>query len=524
MTASTAEPWVPASDGGAPPRLRAPLVALAGWWAVTRDDRAWWVGASVLAVGLAVALGTHPPAAPTLFWHLANGDAIRGLVLPAHAPALVGGRHPFDARSWLADLALARLAPRVGPGGLTALGAAGTVLLVGLVAAAARAAAAPARLHPVAMLAGVAAALASMPTTLAGRESLLLPVFTAALVGLLAVARRTDRPRARRVTAARASVPVLLALWANTQSDVVVGVGAVWLTVAAVRLAARGPARAQHRLPLWLPLAALLAPLANPTGPHLYAEVPLSLGGLGVHGVLTGWASPDLQTWGRRWAELTALALAGAAALRPRRSHPADGALAVAATVLALFFSHDLAVFAVVAGVWLAAQASSLGTGPAAAAIARPARSRRLTAAALVPAVAGCVLAGSAAAAAAGAGGPGVQAARGLPVATANWLLRARPPGPWLTTVDVGSYLAARLPEGHRLLCLGDPVPLAGRGLRRCGQLAAVAPDTPLLLRRLHLRLAVLPGDAGLTSLLRSRGWRVVERGGAVVVLAPPAA
>lgn len=522
MSAPPAEAWVPASDGGVPPRLRRPIAAVAGWWAAVTQDRGWWIGCGVAAAGLAIALGTHPPTAPTLAWHLANGEAIHGLPLPARAPALAGAGHPFDARSWLADLILAWIQPRVGPVGLTGLGAAGAVVLVALVALAARAVAAPARLHPVAMLAGAAAALASMPTTLAGRESLLLPIWTALLLGLLAVARRGSGRGSRARVAARVAIPILLAVWANTQSDVVVGVGAVLVTGAASAVAGRGARRPDRGgLPRWLPVAALAAPLVNPHGPAIALDVPLSLGGLGMHGVLPGWASPDLQTWGRRWAELTAFALLGVTALRPRRAHPADAALAVAAVVLALLFGHDVAVFAVVAGVWLAAQGSALGTAPAVVALAGPVR-RPLRVAALAPLLVGLAVAVPTATAMAARGGPRGAVDRRLPVAAASWLARERPPGPWLTTVAVGSYLAGRFPEAGRLLCLGDPVPLAGLGLRRCGELVAIAPGIDGLLRRLRPRLAVLPRDVGLTAFLVTRGWRAADRAGAFVVLRPP--
>jgi len=520
VTATTPEPWVPASDGGAPPGLRAPAAALARWWEAVGRDRSWWLGAGVAVLGLSIALGVHPPTAATLYWHLANGEAIHGVVLPSHDPALVGSTHPFDARSWLADLALARAAGRLGPVGLTALGVAGTAALAGLVALAARAMAAPARLHPLALLAGVAAALTAMPATLAGQESLLLPIWTAALLGLLVVARPSSGAWRRGRGAARLAVPIVIVLWANTQSDVVIGVLTVGLAWAVSHVGGRDRGRPDRGpLPLWLPLAALLATWVNPHGPGLVATFPLSLG---AQGALVGWGSPDLQTWAGRAAELTGLACFGVAALRPRRSHPVDASLLVAAAALALVLGQYLAVFAVVAGVWLAAQGSRLESGAASAAIARPRRRPLVRTAAIAPLLLGLALVVPAATRVASGRGPAAQVARQLPVAAAAWLRREQSPGPWLTTAAVGSYLASQFPAGGRLLCTGDPIPLGEAGLRRCLQLATVAPGSDALLRRLRPQLAVLPRDAALTSFLATRGWRPWARTGTFEVLRPP--
>ncbi len=474
-------------------------------------DRAWLLAAAATLTLGAGAVAWQAPVAGTVWWHVADGEVLRRGLSLAHAPFVAGRPAPFDLRGWLWDWLLAAVARAGGAGGLALVGAGAGLLLGAVLSWAAVARAAPVRVHPWALVGAGALGLAGMAGFLGGRDTIWLPIWFAALLGLLAQARAGRRW-------ALAGVPVVLVLWANTQGDVVLGVLTVALEVLLSRR--RAPAGGAP-LPWWLALTALIAPAIGPHGVLWVEGIPLSFGQFGEPAALGGWGSPDFHPLARRVTEVAAVGLLASYALVGRRARAVDAWPAVGAVVLALLFSRYVPLLMVLVAVQAPRHLSlAVRSLPDAWRAGPGGPSLRRWAA--VPVLAAALLLVGAGWRVERAGGPARAVARALPVAAATWLGRHPVAGAWLTSADYGSYLASRFPDGGHLLCLGDPVPLAGAALDRCGVFAVLGPSTGRLLRRAGVRLAVLPRAAPEAGLLQAWGWRVAASAGPALVLRPP--
>ncbi|HUY60291.1 MAG TPA: hypothetical protein VMW49_00295, partial [Candidatus Dormibacteraeota bacterium] len=386
------------------------LAATVARGAALTGDRWWLLAGAATSALVAGALAWQAPVAGTLWWHVANGEVLGRGLMPPHAPFVAGPPAPFDGRSWLWDWLLAAVARAGGAGGLALAGAAAGLLLGVVLSWAAVVRAAPARVHPFALVGAGALGLVGMAGFLGGRDTIWLPILFAALLGLLAAAHGGRRW-------ALAGIPVVLILWANTQGDVVLGV----LTVALeVLLARRAPGTARG-LPWQLAVAALVAPAVGPHGVLWVQGVPLSFGQLGESLALAGWGSPDFHPMARRLTEVAAVGLLASYCLVGRRARAADAWTALGAVVLALLYSRYLPLLMVLVAVQAPRHLSLALDALPPAWRARPARPLRRGWVA-VPVLAAVLLLAAAGWRVERAGGPARAVARVLPVAAAGWL------------------------------------------------------------------------------------------------------
>ena len=399
-------------------------------------------------------------------------------------------------------------------GGLAGLelsgGLAGALLGLGLVLSIRRGG----RAHPLAVVVAGGLALAALAPILTDLPREVRALLAVALLLVGAELRRGARWGPLALVA-------LVVLWANLQADACLAVLVIWgWLVFANRETARpgGPPAP----PLWLIPATAVALLLNPRGPGIIADLPLSLGMRGEYPLLAAWSSIDFHPWSARVAELAGLLLLVGYWLAGRQIRRADGYLGLVTVVLALLWSNYLAWFLVVAAVesgWylsLPLLLPDLPPGEGAG------RGRSGWAAAVaVPIILVLALLAANGAGLVDRGGPGGQTAAQLPVRAVSWL-RAHPgAGSWLTTPGFGDYLAARLPSSARLVCVDDPLPLAGVPLQECRELKVLNAGALGTIRRMHVGLGVLPRSAPAAIFLLAQGWTIRYRDPTTVILAP---
>jgi hypothetical protein len=190
--------------------------------------------------------------------------------------------------------------------------------------------------------------------------------------------------------------------------------------------------------------------------------------------------------------------------------------------VLALLWSNYLAWFLVVAAVessWYLSLPLLFPGPPLTESVRR--RRSRLAAAAVVPIVLVLALLGVDGAHLVDRGGPSSQTASQLPVRAVSWLRTHPGSGSWLTTPGFGDYLAARLPSAARLICVDDPLPLAGARLQQCQKLEVLNAGALATIRRLHVGLGVLPSSGPAATFLLAQGWTIRYRDPTTVILVP---
>ncbi|HEY6538556.1 MAG TPA: hypothetical protein VI138_05890, partial [Candidatus Dormibacteraeota bacterium] len=314
--------------------------------------RIWWYAAGLCLVLGGAAAGLQAPVAGAWFWHLATGELIAAHGFAGSATYLAHSGRSLDLRSWLSDLGTYLLYRGWGLGGLAVLGALGGAAtgLVILLGAWRR------RAHPlILLLAGGLGLLALAPLlTDFAAETLAL------LAGLLLVVLELLPSRGRW---GALGMVVLVALWANTQSDAALAVLVFWGWVVFARWDASQGRRANA--PSWwlLPLTAA-ALLLSPRGIGAVTALPLSLGALGEHPLLAAWSSIDFHPWSARVAELAGLVLIVAYWLARGRLRRADAYLGLVTATLALIWSNYLPWFLVVAAghsAWYLTEALSAG-------------------------------------------------------------------------------------------------------------------------------------------------------------------
>ncbi|MGH7609354.1 MAG: hypothetical protein ACREOD_05345 [Candidatus Dormibacteria bacterium] len=477
----------------------------------------WWLG-STLALALAGAgAGLHSPTTGGDFWHLANAEVISRLGLGAPAAYLTHGGAALDLRSWLSDLLLLGIDRA---GGLPGLAAAGAVLgsLLGLAMAALMRRGRFA--HPLLALLAGGLALLALRAALPDWPSEVLALLALGLLACLAAIQRGSRWGSWAVVG-------LLVLWSNSQADAAVAMLVVWVWLALARQDAGR--QGQPRPSWWLVPLTLLAVLASPRGLGTLWDLRLSLGMGNEYPLLASWSSLDFHLWGTRLAELCGLLLLGGYWLAGSRLARADAFLGLLTAALTLVWANYLPWFLVVAGVQgaicLAAGLDRL-PAPSPSLACRSGLRRRLTGlrgplAVGLPALLGVALLAVGVAGARAGGGPGPAARAQLPVQAATWLADHRVGGTWYAPPLFGDYLAWRFPAGRHLTCLDDPVPLAGRGLQRCTDLAILNSGAMTVLGRLRVSLAVVPPAAPQAAFLLEEGWKIRYRDSATLILSP---
>jgi hypothetical protein len=495
-------------DEAAVARRRHLLQAAAG--------RPWWLAAGAVLVAGGAAAGLHAPTSGVDFWHLANAELIWRHGLGEMARYLAHSGAKLDLRSWLADLLLLLVYKVGGLGGLQAAGAVagaavGLVLLLAIRS--------NGRAHPLAVVVAGGLGMLALAPVLTELPAELLALLAAALILALTSVRSGSRWGAGFLV-------VLVVVWTNTQADAFLAVLVIWgwLILAHWDSARQGRPAA----PSWwlIPLTAV-AVLLSPRGIGTITDLPLSLGMRGESPFLAAWSSIDFHPWSARLAELAGLLLLFSYWVAGSRLRRADAYLGLATATMALLWTNYLPWFLVVAAVQTSWYLSEVLLGePDGSAFAGPQPpgrpiAGRIRAASAIPLVLTVLLLAYGIGAAGRDGGVQGRTSAQLPVQAASWL-RAHPTGgAWFTTPRFGDYLSARFPSGAHLLCVDDPLPLAGTPLGQCQELTVLNAGALAVLRKLDARLAVLPRSAPQATFLLAQGWEIRYRDATTVILAP---
>lgn len=476
----------------------------------------WWAAAGVLVLGGAAA-GLHAPTAGAWFWHLANGELIHSHGLSGTASYLAQPGAALDLRSWLADLALFVIYSSAGLDGLVAAGAvAGAVVGVCLLLAIR----ASGRAHPLLVVVAGGLGLAALAPVLTDLSTELLAILAAALLLALPSVGRRSRWGAT-------SLVVLVIVWTNVQGDAGVAVLVIWGWLVITHWDTSRTGRTSA--PSWwlIPLTGL-ALLLSPRGVGVIGALPLSLGMQGEHSLLAAWSSIDFHPWSARVSELAGLVLLFSYWLAGSRLRRADAYLGLITAALAMLWANYLPWFLVVAAVqsslylslaWWPRDPGSQ-PDPTGRSWSGGLHSRSALAAA-IPLLIALALLGSAVGSIARGGGVSEQTSSKLPVQAARWLADNPTSGAWFTTPSFGDYLSSRFPAGRHLLCVDDPLPLAGSALGQCQELAVLNSGALGILRSLHPKLAILPRAAPAATFLRAEGWEIRYRDATSLILAP---
>lgn len=476
-----------------------------------------WVAAALALVLGGAAAGLHAPRAGAWYWHLANGELIHFRGLSGTASYMATSGAALDLRSWIADLGIYYVYLKLGLGGLQLLGAlgGGAVGVVLFLAARSRG-----KAHPLVLVLVGAVGILALAPSLTDLSSELL----ALLAGLLLLALAASRDRGRW---GAAGLVLLVVVWTNTQADAAVAVLVIWAWIAIAHW--ETPSSGRLGQPSWwlLPLTGA-ALFLSPRGLGAITELPLSLGMSGEHPLLAAWSSIDFHPWSARLSELAGIILLGAYWLAGHRLRRADAFLGLITVSLALLWADYLPWFLVVASaqscwylsrVWWPQEA--VEKSPAAATGgARAIAGWRLLAPIIPIVVAGALLGGTVLGVTRD-GGASQQTKTQLPVQAADWLSSHPVAGTWLTTGSFGDYLSARFPDGRHLLCIDDPLPLAGAGLEECENLVVLNSGVLAMLRSSKVELAVLPRAAPEAAFLLAQGWRIRYLDSTTFVLEP---
>jgi hypothetical protein len=478
--------------------------------------RPWWVAAGAVLVAGGAAAGLHPPTSGADFWHLANAELIWRDGLGATARYLARPGAGLDLRSWLADLLLLVIFRAGGLGGLQTAGAlggavVGVVLLLAIWF--------DGRAHPLAVVVAAGLGMLALAPVLTDLPAEMLALLAAALLlALTAVGRRSWWGAGLLVA--------LVVVWTNTQADAFLAVLVIWGWLAFAHWGAGRPGR--PAAPSWwlVPLTGV-AVLLSPRGIGTITDLPLSLGMSGESPLLAAWSSIDFHPWSARLAELAGLLLLFSYWVAGSRLRRADAYLGLTTATMALLWTNYLPWFLVVAAAqtswYLTAPLLTSAAGPAPGAEQPPGRTlgQRIRAAAAIPLLLAVGLLAYGAVSAGREGGVGARVSSQLPVQAANWLAVHPVGGAWFTTTNFGDYLSMRFPSEDHLLCVDDPLPLAGAELGQCQELAVLNAGAMGTLHSLGARLAVLPRAAAQATFLLAEGWEIRYRDATTVILAP---
>jgi hypothetical protein len=306
-------------------------------------NRIAWIAAAAIVV---LILTVQPFSNTDVWWHLALGRLITTSGIPAHEPfSFLPAAHVWVGQQWLYEVTLAGL---VGAGGA---GLASLVMGLAAVAAVVLAALSAPR---AARISGPWLALAMVITgvvlnSVAGVSSGVISVLGVAIV-LFVISRWRDGS-----TAAVWGLPPLFLLWANMDAGFAAGL----LLLVAALLLIRSPAgHTTGRRQLGAALAiSVVAALANPVGPGIYASILSGVFNPGVAQALAGFGSPDFHEWWARLfeAEVVLLVLLWTISGGPDRFGVVT---AFGLLIATLFAQENLGLFAVVVTPQLAVHAS----------------------------------------------------------------------------------------------------------------------------------------------------------------------
>ncbi|MGA8207785.1 MAG: hypothetical protein WB867_07160 [Candidatus Dormiibacterota bacterium] len=498
--------WLSA-DGAGVERRRQLLQAAA--------TRPWWVAAVVVLVVGGGAAGLHAPTSGVDFWHLANAELIWRHGLAGAARYLARPGAPLDLRSWLADLLLLLFYRVGGLGGLQVVGAVGGAVVGLALLAAIRF---DGRAQPLAIVIAGGLGMLALAPVLTDLPAEVLALLAAVLLLALALVSRRGRWGAAMLVG-------LVVVWTNIQADAFLAVLVIWGWVAIAHWDAARPGGPVA--PSWwlIPLTGL-AVLLSPRGIGTITELPLSLGMRGESPLLVAWSSIDFHPWSARLAELAGLLLLFSYWVAGARLRRADAYLGLVTATMALLWTNYLPWFLVVAAAqssWYLSEALLTRAGGAVA--RRPEQGRpfgqRIRAASAVPIGLAIVLLAYGVFAPGRDGGVEARTSAQLPVQATAWLKAHPVGGAWFTTPNFGDYLSARFPSGGHLLCVDDPLPLAGAPLDQCQELTVLNAGAMGIVRSLGTRLAVLPRSAASATFLLAQGWEIRYRDATTVILAP---
>jgi hypothetical protein len=478
--------------------------------------RPWWLAAGAVLVAGGAAAGLHAPTSGVDFWHLANAELIWRHGLGGVARYLARPGTTLDLRSWLADLLLLLIYEVGGLGGLQVAGAVAGAAVGLVVLLAIRF---DGRAHPLAVVVAGGLGMLALAPVLTDFPAEVLALLAAALLLALASVSRGSRWGVGFLV-------VLVVVWTNTQADAFLAVLVIWGWLILAHWDAAHPGR--PAAPSWwvIPLTAA-AVLLSPRGIGTITDLPLSLGMRGESPLLAAWSSIDFHPWSARLAELAGLLLLFSYWVAGSRLRRADAYLGLVTATMALLWTNYLPWFLVVAVVQTSGYLSEgLLARPGGPAVGAPQSSRlpiarRVLAASAIPLVLTLVLLAYGIGAAGRDGGVEARTSAQLPVQAASWLKAHPTGGAWFTTPSFGDYLSARFPSGGHLLCVDDPLPLAGTPLGQCQELTVLNAGAMAILRSLHAELAVLPRSAAQATFLLAQGWGIRYRDATTVILAP---
>jgi hypothetical protein len=418
-------------------------------------NRIAWIAAAAIVV---LILTVQPFSNTDVWWHLALGRLITTSGIPAHEPfSFLPAAHVWVGQQWLYEVTLA---------GLVGAGGAGLASLVMGLAAVAAVVLAALSVPRAARISGPWLALAMVITgvvlnSVAGVSSGVISVLGVAIV-LFVISRWRDGS-----TAAVWGLPPLFLLWANMDAGFAAGL----LLLVAALLLIRSPAgHTTGRRQLGAALAiSVVAALANPVGPGIYASILSGVFNPGVAQALAGFGSPDFHEWWARLfeAEVVLLVVLWTISGGPDRFGVVT---AFGLLIATLFAQENLGLFAVVVTPQLAVHASrawSLHVAPRLGQQPDATTTRHLH-----PVVASVALLAMAAAMTVflvprlSASAAAAYQAKTYPEAAATYA-GEHFPGQRLYTLDTwGGYLAYRFPTGRVVFLYDEPAVFGNSALQ----------------------------------------------------------
>jgi hypothetical protein len=345
---------------------------------MTREQPAplpWWWNASLIALGLAMALFRLIPteADPDLWGHLRFGlDTLAtGRIVRADTYSYLSGDQPWINHEWLAEAIIAIAWNTAGAAGIVAVKAAIGLALAIVVCR-------HLRQRGVNLLGALLMTAYGMAVILPGLRSLRPQAFTYLAFALLLVwIHRASRGR----VAWMALAPPLMAVWANLHGGFVAGLGvlAVWVVADAFRLRGR-PSGA-----LVIAAASAAATAITPYGWTLWTFLARTLG---QRPEIAEWQGMSLVTiQGLAYLVVAGVGVTGLFLTR-RPRQPIDIMLIVCAVALPLIAQRHLPltvlIVLVIGGEHIASAASELAPRGSTAPRERGDRFRPLVAAALL--------------------------------------------------------------------------------------------------------------------------------------------
>jgi hypothetical protein len=461
-------------------------------------SRLAWIAAAAIVV---LVLTVQPFSNTDVWWHLALGRLITTSGIPAHEPfSFLPAAHAWVGQQWLYEVTLA---------GLVGAGGAGLASLVMGLAAVAAVVLAALSIPRSARVAGPWLALSMVITGLVLNSVVGVTSAVISVLGVAIVLFVISRWREGR-TAAVWGLPPLFLLWANMDAGFAAGLLILLASLLLIR--APGASRTENRRQLMIALGiSVVAALANPVGPGIYASVLSGVFNPGVAQSLAGFGSPNFHDWWARLfeAEVLLVIVLWTVTGGPDRFSAITGFGLLIAT---LFAQENLGLFAVFMTPQIAVHGSRAWTwhiapriAPWPRALTRPPHPLATSAVlvAMTAAMAVALVPKLSASAAA------LYQAATYPEAAATYA-GATFPGQRIYTVDSwGGYLAYRFPSGRIVFLYDEPAVFGSDALRLYDAIDQLDPNWVRVLTAEGIHHAVLPSNAREAAALRVLGWTV---------------